>query len=105
MEGNILTTSQTTKRVLAAGGIAAALLLGGASAATAQDYPNPPSPGATVLGNEFPRGGQVAGEVGSQSVGGGLAVTGADIAGLTAVGAGAIVAGTALVRRGRRRSS
>ena len=83
----------------------AVLLVGGATAAGAQDYPQPPSPGATVLGNNEQRGGEVASEVGSQSVGGSLAVTGADIAGLTAIGLGAVGVGTVLVRRGRRRTA
>jgi hypothetical protein len=88
---------------VAACGLTAGLVLGSATAAVAQDYPRPQPP-ATVLGGSQQRGGQVASEAGTQSVGGGsLAVTGGDLAAMAAVGVGAVGAGAVLVRRGRRR--
>jgi len=98
-------TKAWISRFAAVGGAVVALSLPlGASAQTAPDYPGgaPPQVLGESLTKEVPT--QVLGE--SVSRGGpALPVTGADIAGLVALGAGAIATGTVLVRRSRVRST
>jgi len=103
-------------RLVAVGGVVVALgLPGAAGAQTAPDYPGgpPPQVQGESLGREVPtevlgesQGRQVPTEVRGESVSRGgqpLPVTGADVAGLVALGLGSIAAGAVLVRRGRAR--
>lgn len=92
------------RSTIVAGALAAGLSLGMPVAAVAQDYVTTNDPprvrGTTETRTEGDT--KVAGVTTSR---GSLAVTGGDIVGLVAMGAGAIGVGTVLVRRGRTRSS
>jgi hypothetical protein len=84
--------------------VAALLLVGvlGAGTASAQDYPIvPPDQGALPDTLTPPDVAPLAQQAPVSSNVGGLPVTGGDLVGLTAIGAGAIVAGALLVRARR----
>ncbi len=93
---NLTTTGM--RRIAAAGAFTAVLVLGVGSA-SAQDQhsggvaPNEESrdPGTEVLGNTVTRGG-------------GLPVTGSDVAGMVAIGAAAVAAGAGAVTVSKRRA-
>ena len=92
-------------RVVAAAAAAVALSLPASAAAqTSPNYPGGSPP--QVLGEELSRdvSTEVLGETVSRG-GQGLPVTGGDVMGLTALGLGAIAAGTILVRRSRVRTT
>ena len=92
-------TKAWISRIVAAGGVAVALSL--PTAAMAQTAPYPGGQAPQVMGEQLSRvPTQVLGESVSRG-GSGLAVTGADIAGMVVLGFGAIGAGTVLVRRSR----
>lgn len=95
----------SVRSIIAAGTVAAGLVLAIPVAAWAQadDYTREPT---EVSGETFSRPDRptrVAGTTVSRDPGS-LAVTGGDILGLAALGAGAIGVGTVLVRRGRTRA-
>jgi len=107
---------RSSRRILL-GGLAAITIAAGAalpaSAAFAvDDYPIPPSPpvspantnrGPEVAGTTATRSGGSGTEVlGTQVTRGSLPFTGGDIAGIAAIGAGAVAVGAVMVRRGRR---
>jgi hypothetical protein len=107
---------RSTRRLLL-GGLAAITIAAGtalpASAAFAvDDYPVPPSP--TVGPSNTNRDAEVLGAtatkprtevLGAQVTRGSLPFTGGDIAGIAAIGAGAVAVGAVMVRRGRRSGS
>lgn len=97
-------TKAWISRIVAAGGVAVALSL--PTSAMAQLYPGGQPP--EVQGEQLARPTEVPTQVLGESVsrgGAGLAVTGADIAGMVVLGFGAIGAGTVLVRRSRVRTA
>ncbi|HVF74728.1 MAG TPA: hypothetical protein VM938_06740 [Acidimicrobiales bacterium] len=94
------------RSTIVAGALAVGFSLGMPVAAVAQDYVNTTDP-PRVRGTTETRTGsdtKVAGVTTSRDAGS-LAVTGGDIVGMVAIGAGAIGLGTVLVRRGRTRST
>ena len=100
------TKAWIAKSVAAGGAVLALSLPVAAAAQTAPAYPggNPPQVMSENLSREVPT--RVLGESITRPSGGDtLPVTGGDIAGLVAVGAGAIVTGTVLVRRSRARTA
>jgi len=86
-------STHTTLRRIAGASIVVAATVIPAGAAMAADYPNPPGP--SVSPNS---GSNVAAKTQSST----LPFTGGDVAGLAAIGVGAALAGTVLVRRSRR---
>lgn len=88
-------------RMLLGGAVVAAATIGLPTAALAQtEYTTPPD---EVEGIEFSRAPEPVKVLGVQETNdpGALPVTGADLAGLAFLGAGAVALGTVLVRRGR----
>ena len=102
-----MSTKAWIPKLLATGGVVLALSLPvAAGAQTAPAYPggNPPQVMSENLSREVPT--RVLGESQSRSSAGDtLPVTGGDIAGMVAVGAGAIATGAVLVRRSRVRTA
>lgn len=103
-----MTTMARISRIVV--GTAAALALSSPVAASAQavgDYPGGPPP--QVLGETLGREAEEPAQVLSESISrasrgsDALPVTGGDVAGLVAIGLGAVTAGTVLVRRSRTR--
>jgi hypothetical protein len=88
-------STHTTLRRIAGASIVVAATVIPAGAAMAADYPNPPSP--SVSPNNASNS-NVAARTQSST----LPFTGGDVAGLAAIGVGAALAGTVLVRRSRR---
>ena len=102
----MITKAWVGKLVAAGGALLVLSLPVAAGAQTAPAYPggNPPQVLSENLSREVPT--RVLGESITRSSGGDtLPVTGGDIAGLVAVGAGAIATGTVLVRRSRTRTA
>ena len=89
-------STHTTLRRIAGASIVVAATVIPAGAAMAADYPNPTPP--SVSPNS---GSNVAAKTQSST----LPFTGGDVAGLAAIGVGAALAGTVLVRRSRRTAS
>lgn len=89
-------STHTTLRRIAGASIVVAATVIPAGAAMAADYPNPPSP--SVSPNN---GSNVAARTQSST----LPFTGGDVVGIAAIGVGAALAGTVLVRRSRRTAS
>ena len=93
-------TTTGLRRIVAAGAFTTVLVLGVGSASAQEDQhsggvaPNSGSrdPGTEVLGNTITRGG-------------GLPVTGGDVAGMVAIGAAAVAAGAGAVTVSKRRAS
>lgn len=102
-----MSTKAWIPKLVAAGGALLALSLPmAAGAQTAPPYPggSPPQVMSENLSREVPT--RVLGESVTRPSGdGALPVTGGDVVGLTALGAGAVVTGAFLVRRGRSRTS
>ena len=86
-------STHTTLRRIAGASIVVTATVIPAGAAMAADYPNPPSP--SVSPNS---GSNVAAKTQTST----LPFTGGDVAGIAAIGVGAALAGTVLVRRSRR---
>ena len=89
-------STHTTLRRIAGASIVVAATVIPAGAAMAADYPNPAPP--SVSPNS---GSNVAAKTQTST----LPFTGGDVAGLAAIGVGAALAGTVLVRRSRRTAS
>jgi LPXTG-motif cell wall-anchored protein len=96
-------TSIRGRRLLAAGATSVLLALGTAGVASAQTAPDQHSGGVSPNDQSRDPGVAVSGETVSR--GSGLPVTGSDVAGLLAVGAGAVAVGSAAVVASRRRAS
>jgi hypothetical protein len=89
-------------RAILAGLLLSVLFVAGwGSAAHAQTYPIP-SPPTSISAIESAKA-DPAQVLGTQTTRGGLALTGADIAGMVLLGGGLVVAGTVVWRAGRRR--
>lgn len=102
----MITKTWVPKLVAAGGAVLALSLPVAAGAQTVPAYPggNPPQVMSENLSREVPT--RVLGESITRSSGGDtLPVTGGDIAGMVALGAGAIATGTVLVRRSRARTA
>ena len=102
----MITKAWIPKLVAAVGAALALSLPVAAGAQTVPAYPggNPPQVMSENLSREVPT--RVLGESITRSSGGDtLPVTGGDIAGMVALGAGAIATGTVLVRRSRARTA
>jgi hypothetical protein len=87
-------STHTTLRRIAGASIVVAATVLPAGAAMAAEYPNPPAPEVNPQTTTT-----VAAKTEQAST---LPFTGGDVAGLAAIGAGAALAGTVLVRRSRR---
>jgi LPXTG-motif cell wall-anchored protein len=93
------TTTSTVRRLAAAGALSAVLALGVGTAGAQDLHSGGVSPNEQTSDPGAP---QVAGTTTERS--GGLPVTGADVAGLVAVGAAAIAVGTGAVAVSKRRT-
>ncbi|HZR15603.1 MAG TPA: hypothetical protein VFC33_20385 [Acidimicrobiia bacterium] len=90
------------RRLLVCGLAVVGLVLSGASVASAATYPNGGTPPTTAQVEA--RTAVAPATVPSSAPSSGLPFTGGDVAGLASIGAGAIVLGAFLTRRGRRRA-
>lgn len=100
------TYTNRVRRLAAASAMGALLAIGTAGAASAQTAPDQHAGGIAPNTDSRDVGGPV--EVGGKTVtrgSGGLPVTGSDIAGLVALGAGAVAVGSTAVVASRRRAT